>query len=143
MSTQPQSSTAPNPKTTAREFAVQFLYQCESEKLFHYSDSHLVAFAEHFQIPPSLVPSVRELARGVLDQVGELDLKIQEVSSNWKVARMPAVDRNVLRLAAFELIAKAAPPKVVINEAIELAKKYGTSDSGKFVNGILDRLHRS
>lgn len=141
MSTSPSSST--NPKTTAREFAVQFLYQCESEKLFHYSESHLAAFAEHFQIPPHVVPSVRELARGVLDQVNELDQKIQEVSSNWKVSRMPAVDRNVLRLAAFELIAQSAPPKVVMNEAIELAKKYGTSDSGKFVNGILDRLNRT
>lgn len=129
--------------TLAREFAVQFLYQCESEKLFHYSESHLTAFCEHFQVEPQVVPDVRTLARGVLDQVAELDIMIQNVSANWKIARMPAVDRNVLRLAAYELGAKLAPTKVVINEAIELAKKYGTSDSGKFVNGILDRLARA
>lgn len=132
-----------NPKTLAREFAVQFLYQCESEKLYHFSESHLVAFCEHFHVAPDRVPDVRAMARGVLDQVSDLDATIQTFSSNWKIARMPAVDRNILRLAAYELATKAAPTKVVINEAIELAKKYGSNDSAKFVNGILDRLAKA
>src|SRR5262249_53523963 len=102
--------------------------------------SHLGAFAENFSVAPDILPLVRDLARGVLDQVNELDAMIQDVSANWKISRMPTVDRNILRLAAFELTAKLAPPKVGINEAIKLAKKYGSNDSGKFVNGILDRF---
>jgi N utilization substance protein B len=142
MSALPQDN-LPSRKSEARELAVQFLYQCESEKLYHFSESHLGAFVAHFAVAPDLVPYVRDLAQGVLDNVSELDQKIQDVSANWKISRMPTVDRNVLRVAAFELTARLAPPKVVINEAIELAKKYGSNDSSKFVNGILDRLSKA
>ncbi len=132
-----------NPKSEAREFAVQFLYQCESEKLFHFSDSHFQAFIEHFQVNPTLVAIVRELTRGTLEHSNDLDLRIQEVSANWKLSRMSLIDRNVMRLAIYELLNSDTPQRVVLNEAIDLAKKYGTQDSGRFVNGLLDKIVHS
>jgi N utilization substance protein B len=70
----------------------------------------------------------------------EIDDLIQAASKNWRVERMARVDRNILRLAAAELLAGDAPPRVVVNEAIELAKRFGTAESAAFVNGVLDRL---
>lgn len=134
---------APNPKTVAREFSIQFLYQSESDRIFHFSDSHFADFARHFQIPTDLVPTVKNICRSTLDQIVKIDEIIVASSANWKLERMASIDRNVLRLATCELLEKAAPPKVIMNEAIELAKKYGTNDSGKFVNGVLDRIQRA
>lgn len=132
-----------NPKTKAREYALQFLYQCELEKLYHFSDAHLAAFAEHQQIARELVPLVRELVQGTLEHMGGLDVQIQSASSNWKLTRMSVVDRNVLRLAAFELSSTPTPKRVVLNEAVELAKTFGSDDSSRFVNGLLDRIANS
>ena len=82
-----------------------------------------------------------ELVRGTLAEVSKLDDIIREVAQNWDLGRMATIDRNILRLAAYELLHCAdIPPKVSINEAIELAKGYSTAESGTFVNGILDRL---
>ena len=67
----------------AREFAVQFLYQCESEKIFHFSDSHFQGFVGHQDVHPELIAPLRELARGTLDRTSELDEKIQAASANW------------------------------------------------------------
>lgn len=127
-------------RSLARELAVQFLYQSEAEKLFHYSESHLQSFINHLQVPPHLVATLRQLVRGVFDLLPEIDLGIQNASTNWKLSRMPMVDRNALRLAVYELMATDTPAKVVINEAIELAKKFGSGDSAAFVNGLLDRI---
>lgn len=135
--------TEQNPKTIAREFAIQFLYQSESDKIFHFSESHFGDFSRHFQIPGHMVPMVKELCRTTLDKISSIDELIVSCSANWKLDRMASIDRNVLRLAACELLLKSAPPKVIMNEAIELAKKYGTNDSGKFVNGVLDRMVRT
>ena len=132
-----------NPKTIAREFAIQFLYQSESDKIFHFSEGHFADFAKHFQIASDVAPTIREICRSTLDRISEIDTLIVSFSANWKIDRMASIDRNVLRLATSELMDKGAPPKVVMNEAIELAKKYGTNDSGKFVNGILDRIVKS
>lgn len=72
-----------------------------------------------------------------------IDALLEEVSTNWRVRRMPAVDRNILRVAVHELMASPdVPASVVINEAIEIAKRFGTSDSSAFVNGVLDRVAR-
>lgn len=135
--------TEQNPKSIAREFAIQFLYQSESDKIFHFSDSHFTDFARHFQISSEMIPGVKEMCRSTLDRISEIDEIIVSFSANWKLDRMASIDRNVLRLATAELIDKKAPPKVILNEAIELAKKFGTNDSGKFVNGVLDRIVRS
>ena len=132
-----------DPRSDAREFAVQFLYQCESEKLLHFSESHFQSFVSHFQVPDTSVPLLRDMCRGTLERLVAIDASLQESSVNWKLSRMAVIDRNVLRLAVYELLETAAPTKVVLNEAIELAKKYGSAESGSFVNGLLDKLART
>jgi N utilization substance protein B len=83
----------------------------------------------------------RRLFDGVVERVEELDRRIVEQAENWRLERMPVVDRNILRLAVFELISDPEVPEiVVIDEAIELAKKFGSERSGAFVNGLLDAL---
>lgn len=80
------------------------------------------------------------LFAGVMEHRAELDAAIQNVAQKWRLSRMAATDRAVLRLGAYELLKTATPPGVVIDEAIELAKKFGDAQSAQFVNGILDRL---
>ncbi len=83
----------------------------------------------------------QELVRGVLEHKEALDVRIEAASVNWRLPRMPAVDRNILRLGAHELVARAdIPASVSMNEAIELAKRFGGAESRAFVNGILDRI---
>ena len=130
-------------KTKSREYALQFLYQSEMEKLFLFSDSHFQGFVDHQQIPAVHVAEVRDLARGTLERTAEIDARIQEVSANWKLSRMSVIDRNVLRLATYELMVASAPQRVILNEAIELAKKFGSAESGRFVNGVLDRIAKT
>lgn len=79
---------------------------------------------------------------GVLDKKSEIDREIEAASDNWSVDRMPVVDRNILRIAVYEMRHASVPFKVAIDEAVELAKRFGTDESGAFVNGILDRMHR-
>jgi N utilization substance protein B len=137
------SAASHSDRSLARELAVQFLYQSEAEKLFHYSESHLQSFVNHLQVPPHLVGTLRQLVKGTFDLLPEIDPSIQDASANWKISRMPMVDRNALRLAVYELMATDTPDKVVLNEAIEIAKKFGSGESGAFVNGILDRIVRT
>jgi N utilization substance protein B len=80
---------------------------------------------------------------GVVAHLTEIDAKISAAAENWKISRMPTVDRNILRLGAFELLfMQDTPAAVAFDEAIELARRYGTADSSAFVNGVLDRLRR-
>lgn len=89
------------------------------------------------------VEFAQRLAMGVDAHLVRIDLLIEECSTNWRVRRMPVVDRNILRLASFELMECAdIPATVSINEAVELAKRYGTRESRAFVNGIVDRIAR-
>lgn len=132
-----------NPNSTARDFAVQFLYQCETEKLFYFSDGHFRHFVSYFEVPDASVAYMQRLCETILSNIEVLDQKIGDVSKNWKVSRMAATDRIILRLALQEILESDTPPKVILNEAIELAKKYGTEHSGAFVNGILDTLLKS
>lgn len=86
---------------------------------------------------------VVSLVRGAAEHVAELDAQIARHAEHWRMERMPAVDRNILRLATYEIIYDAEIPKsVAINEAIEIVKKFSTDDSGRFVNGILDKLNK-
>jgi N utilization substance protein B len=81
-----------------------------------------------------------ELFTGVMEVRSVLDERIQEVAENWSLSRMAQTDRNVLRLGAFELLQTETPHRVVIDEAVDLARKFGTAQSSQFVNGILDKL---
>ena len=83
------------------------------------------------------------MVRGTLDKETELDRKIEGASANWQLHRMPVIDRCILRLATWELTATDTPRKVVLNEAVDLAKKFGGSDSSRFVNGVLDRVAKA
>jgi len=129
-----------NPKSAAREYCVQFLYQCESERLFHFSEGHYKSLVAHSTVPKDVRPRLRSLSEGTFTGLDRIDEKIQAAAANWSLARMAATDRNVLRLATFELLEGEPPPKVVFNEAIELARKFGTAESAGFVNGLLDKL---
>ena len=129
-------------RTKAREFALQILYQIEIAK--EPPDTALENFWET-QAPEHLDKELKdftaELVEGVRENLGSLDAKITQYAANWELKRMAAIDRNILRLSAYELMFRQdIPPKVSINEAVELAKKYSGLESGKFVNAILDKI---
>lgn len=129
-----------HPNAQSREWALQFLYQCEIEKLFFFSKNHADRFIADFSIDDTNQAYFRKLAEGVFEKFSALNEKIEAASEHWTLSRMPVIDRCVLRLAAYELLFTDTPKRVVINEAIELAKKFSTQNSGAFVNGILDKL---
>lgn len=137
----------------AREMALQLLYAVEFVKAD--LDEALGDMRERATEPtsddhevnsmvrggPEVQAFAETLVRGVHEHLADIDELLGQCSTNWKVPRMAAVDRNILRMATFELrYLKTIPPKVTLNEAIEIAKKYGSEDSGAFINGILDRV---
>lgn len=129
-----------NSNTISRDLAVQFLYQCETEKIFYFSNSHFDSFIEHFGAELANVGYFTTLVKGVLEDINPLDELISQHSKNWSISRMASTDRVILRMAVWELKQKKEPKKAIINEAIDLAKKYGTEHSGSFVNGIIDSV---
>jgi N utilization substance protein B len=132
-----------NRNTIARDFALQFLYQCESEKVFYFSPSHFDVFVANFNVPHDVVQPMRSLVRATLDKRNDNDPVIETHTKNWKLSRLAVTDRAVLRMALAELQAFDTPVKVVLNEAVELAKRYGNEQSGAFVNGVLDGIIKS
>ena len=93
--------------------------------------------------PPKIRQFTENLVRGVLGHLDEIDTKLQSYTQNWPLHRMGSVERNVLRLAFYEMIyCTDVPPAVVLNEAIDLAKYFSNADAGRFVNGVLDRLNK-
>jgi len=126
-------------RTRARERALQALYQIDVAAAG--IDEALASFWRSFEPTEREVQDLAEqLVRGVAVDRQLVDDLIEGVSTNWRLDRMAKVDRNVLRLAAWELVKGDAPVKVVINEAIELGKKYGAESTGAFVNGVLDKI---
>lgn len=106
-----------------------------------FDEQMLARFCELFPPTRQGAGFFYRLVHGVMDRREALDQLIESHSSNWKLSRMAGVDRNLLRIAVFEMLDCAdIPAKVSINEAIELAKKFGTEDSGAFINGILDSI---
>jgi N utilization substance protein B len=129
----------------AREVALQLLYQNDvgGEDTLDTLEGTSRRLAGKRK-DPEVEAYARELLRETLGRRGEIDDALASLSEHWKLHRMSAVDRNILRLAGAELMYRPdIPPKVAINEAVELAKKYGDTDSPRFVNGILDSLLRS
>ena len=101
----------------------------------------LERFCQNFTLSQKVRPFFLQLVNGVLAAQPQIDALIERYSKNWKVQRMSCVDRNVLRVAVFEMLfCPDIPPKVSINEAIDVAKKFGTEESGAFINGIVDRI---
>jgi len=125
-------------RTRARELALQFLYQADLvKKPLEESDD----FLREEERDPETRKFAQRLIQGTLEGRDEIDGVIQKVAQNWNISRMAVVDRNVLRLVTYELLnCQDIPPKVAINEAIEIGKRYSTQNSGAFINGILDRI---
>ena len=124
----------------ARELAVQVLFHLE----FNPSDpgESFDLLCRSFSPPKEIRAFSKELVLGVWENKGNLDTLIRQASRNWRIERMSRVDRNILRVAVFEVLYVGdIPPKVSIDEAVELGKKYGTDDSGAFVNGVLDHIY--
>ncbi|MFZ9963856.1 MAG: transcription antitermination factor NusB [Terrimicrobiaceae bacterium] len=125
----------------AREAAVQYLYQREVHG--DESDSNLDEFYQMRGLSPSGRKFCDHLLQGWMGHRSEIDEAIRSHSRNFEFHRLSAVDRNVLRIACHEILhCPDTPPAVAINEAIEIAKKYSTADSGKFVNGVLDSIRK-
>jgi len=125
----------------ARELALQILYQIDLTK--EEGIKSLEKFWEGKIIPPQTKKFTKELAEGTVNKQKEIDLLICKYTEHWKIERINVIDRNILRLAIYELLYLDDIPSIVtINEAIEIAKRYSTADSGKFVNGILDKIKK-
>jgi transcription antitermination protein NusB len=123
----------------SREFALQVLYQLNITK--QDALQVLTQFEGHFLSHGEADEFLKCLVLGVLEHFSELDRLIEKYSENWRLDRINIIDRNILRMALFELLyCEEIPPKVTINEAIDLGKRYGSEDSGSFINGILDRI---
>ena len=158
------SSDKKGKRREARERTVQFLFQHEMnphenldkaiEEFWLTQRANTQAekqigptWGEKQELPPPTTDEAAvqlfadPLIRGVIEHQVKIDEELQKHAKNWSLARMAAVDRNVLRLAAFEMLYRDdIPPIVSINEAVDIAKKFSTQDSGKFVNGILDKV---
>jgi len=129
-------------RTQAREFALQVLYQIDitSDPADAALDNFWLSHADE-GIDEELKRFTSELVRGVRDNLNAIDSKISKYAANWHLKRMAVVDRNILRLGTCELTTRQdIPPKVSINEAVDLAKKYSGLEAGKFVNAILDKI---
>ncbi len=123
----------------AREIALQVLYQRELNCLG--VEEALNLFRNNFEVWKEAMDFSERLVKGVEEHRKDLDRVIEHYSSNWKVDRMAHVDRTILRIATYELLyCNDIPPRVAINEAIDIGKKYGSEDSGAFINGILDKV---
>lgn len=135
------------PRAASRQLALQVLYALDlaaSREPDSPPDPEEV-FAEvarHFDLPEGARAFAEQLVRGVSEQREGLDARLGRCARNWRVERMAAVDRNVLRLAAYELLCAETPASVVIDQAIELARRFGGEPSPGFVNGVLDAVAR-
>lgn len=126
-------------RSRAREIALQALYQRDQNKSMSQEDA--INFLARRLAEPELLELGKSLFLGVTQHVTAIDQRLAEVADNWSVERMAVVDRNVLRLGIYELYhGPELPFKIVLDEAIELAKRYGSEESPAFVNGILDKI---
>ena len=130
-------------RTQARDCALKILYQSDVAK-----KPIATAFADFWKekkrTNSEVVEFSRRLVLGVEQHLTDIDRKISFYAANWQLTRMAVIDRNVLRLGVFELLYNDdIPAKVTINEEIELAKRYGDLESSKFINGVLDKIHKT
>jgi N utilization substance protein B len=123
----------------SREYALQVLYQLEISE----GDAFQTLTRSRENFPPKVEDDefTEFIVLGVKKHLEEIDRLIKKYSEHWRLDRIALIDRNILRMAIFELLfCEKIPPKVTINEAIDLAKRYGSEESGSFINGILDRI---
>lgn len=124
----------------AREYTLQILFQINlgPDK---FSDKLLKEFWETNPSSDDVKEYTNSIVKGTIENLAQIDKIITDLAENWSLSRMASVDRNILRFATYELIYRPEiPSTVIINEAIEIGKKYGTEESGPFINGILDKV---
>jgi len=126
-------------RSRAREIVLQVLYQ-DDLNADQPEDIRLKFINSRLNHDHSLINFAQQLLAGVRKHQKKVDARLEVTARNWRLSRMAATDRNVLRLGAYEILFTDTPDRVAINEAIELAKRYGTNNSSQFVNGVLDRL---
>lgn len=126
-------------RSRARAIVLQILYQDDLNPT-QPEDVKIRFVNSRLKNNQELVKFADGLIAGVREHRDALDSQLAKIADNWRLSRMAATDRNVLRLGAYELLHTDTPPPVVINEAIELARRYGSDQSAQFVNGVLDRL---
>lgn len=129
----------------SREHALQILFQWDMRR--QPVDESIDAFysglsSEENAMPPERDEFLEQLVRGTVESAGEIDALISSHAEHWRLERMPAVDRNILRLAIYEIRHTGTPAPVAIDEALELARRFSTEESVQFVNGVLDAVHR-
>ena len=125
----------------ARETALQVLFQRDLTKEPLNATEAVQRWAAEFEVPEVSRPFAQELVDGTIVHQNEIDQKIASFAQEWTISRMANVDRNVMRLATYEILFRPdIPGRVSLNEAIELAKRFGGEESAKFVNGILDKV---
>ena len=127
-------------RRSSRELALKFLYQFELNE--GDLDEQIKLFLERNSSQEDVESFMKEFVMSLVDKMEEIDEIIQKFSDHWVLDRMTVIDRNILRMGTCELLFNfSTPPKVVINEAIDIAKKYGNEDSPEFINGILDKVY--
>ena len=129
----------------SRQRALQILFQCDVRQ--QPVEDSIAAFydslgAEESQWQLRRDPFMESLVKGTVEKTTEIDRRITEHSAHWRMDRMPVVDRNVLRLAIYEMMDSSTPPAVVIDEALELARRFSGEESVAFINGVLDAVRR-
>lgn len=128
-------------RRSSRELALKFLYQSEFNK--DHSDKLISQFVSQNSCKEEVAKYMRTLVTSVFNNRDGIDSAIQKHSEHWTLDRMALIDRNILRMGVCELIyMEGVPPKVAINEAVEIAKKFGNDDSPDFINGILDHIFK-
>ncbi len=128
-------------RRSSRELALKFLYQFELNE--GNIDEQMKSFLEQNSSSNEIEVFMKELIEAVIKQKKEIDEIVQKFSDNWVLDRMTVIDRNILRIGTCEFLFNfSTPPKVVINEAVDIAKKYGNEDSPEFINGILDKIYK-
>lgn len=129
-----------HPNSISRELALKFLYQCQIEKIHYFSNALLEDFIDNQKVAAEHQEYLLFLAKNTFDKLPKIDAEIEKHSKNWKISRMSTIDKSILRIGSFEIMSGKVDKKIVINEAVELAKQYGAAQSGSFVNGILDSI---
>ena len=129
----------------ARERSLQILFEWDARKepiedaIASFYDT---LYDEQSESKPAPDEFVEKLVKGVVENIAEIDRRLSQHAEHWRIERMPAVDRNVLRLAIYEMMALDTPPPVAIDEAIELARRFSGEESVQFINGVLDAAKR-
>ena len=126
----------------SRQRALQILFQWDARRQPVEDAINAYYDTLYSEEAPERDPFVDDLVRGTVGRLAEVDEQITRHAEHWRMERMPAVDRNILRLAVYEMIHAGTPPAVVIDEALELARKFSNEESVQFVNGVLDAIHR-